>query len=403
LITLVQSSVRFELLDADKLVFAKAHFWQSMIRTFLAQVGGLVADSAYRESTFRVMDLSLLVAILSAVSLFSVEPVSLLVVLNLLVAVALPVTMPVLKALTFDVASSKQEIMMMNSWELTIEKIVRYAAPFIAAYLLYYVGFTYLLFIVQLGLLFSAVGKTYINLAKAVKASDKEHVDLDELEKNQINRKPAQQTSADRLPRQTLILRLLEGFKLLGRSDLRIAPIHTILNNTVIFPFFSIAFPILCKQIDPQHWKDITSFVNLGGILGPVLSQMFLVSNLSPKSESDGLKLAIKAEGYLSVLLLLALIASFQIQSKLFTTAANFILLALLTASQNLFTVYFSGYSQSKLQKDQRGRFLANLMTLANLAHAGGSMIYFGDHVFLAAILVIISHSIAAIVVATKI
>ncbi len=54
-------------------------------------------------------------------------------------------------------------------------------------------------------------------------------------------------------------------------------------------------------------------------------------------------------------------------------------LLALAIAATNTFTVSFNAFASKRLETLQRGRFLANLMTLENFANAVGVFAYSGD------------------------
>ena len=151
--------------------------------------------------------------------------------------------------------------------------------------------------------------------------------------------------------------------------------INTLITNLVMYPFYSAAVPILLKTASHTTWKTGVAFVNAGGILGPIISQLILTSRVWPRQELRAINTAITLQAVISLITLLALLIS-----KYETMVAVFSLLhALATGATHSFTVTFNGFAARRLATLQRGRFLANLMTLANLSNAFGVFLYSGD------------------------
>jgi hypothetical protein len=134
-----------------------------------------------------------------------------------------------------------------------------------------------------------------------------------------------------------------------------------------VYPFYTVRLPIILKG-QGQDWKEAAALVNAAGAIGPVISQWLVQGKFLPENVSEGLRVAEIGQIASSMMMLVAVFAGVGAQVHAFVLVAS-------TTATNLFTVFFNSLAQQKLPGDMRGRFLANLMSLANLAGAAGALI----------------------------
>ena len=338
----VLSAVRYQTLQSSSsTVFTSLHSMQSLLRMVMSQFGGLIADSSYRVIVFRYAEVLFSLALAPVLVAFRADSELSLAYTTALLGVILAIAPPVSKAMTPDAVDHPDELVAVNSWELTSEKILRYLAPVAAAYFLTWFGFNQTLLVSFSLLLILAIVKTTIRFRTLTVT--KQHVST----------------------------RLIDGASSLLRSDMRLLVANTVITNLVVYPFYSVKLPILLKS-QGGEWKEVAALVNAAGAIGPIISQALLQAELLPKSIPVALRVSEKAQ-ILSAIALIACVF-FKVNA-----AVHALCLAFSTAATNTFTVLFNSQAQRVLPGDLRGRFLANLMSVANFAGALGALLYASD------------------------
>ncbi|KAF4693205.1 hypothetical protein FOZ62_027869 [Perkinsus olseni] len=268
---------------------------------------------------------------------------------NLALGVAMAFSGPVGKSLPPSVVEAPSELPMVNSFELTGDKIGRYIAPFAVSFFLMYDDFP--------GLVRFSIA--LFMLVAIVKAS----VKIDDAK-----------TRKSRRARPGLLQQLVEGVKSLRDPSLGVLVLNTMLTNVFVYPFQTAAVPVILRQMDPVNWKSLTSLVSLGGVLGPLLSNLaaYHFRDDTYKGLVSGLLFQI-----ISVLLCLGSVLA----SGAFTDASTYalwlcVLWVAVVAANNHFTVFFNSIQQRVLPADQRGRFIANILALFTMSNAGGLWLY---------------------------
>ena len=342
LVNTVLSAVRYQTLHSStSAVFSSLQSMQSLLRMVMSQVGGLIADSNHRLLVFRYAEVVFAVCVIPILVTFSAESEVLLAYTSALLGVILALAPPVSKAMTPDAVDNPEELVMVNSWELTSEKILRYLSPVAAAFALTWFGFRSTL-VISFAMLF---------LLAALKST--------------IQFKPLKVT------RERVGSRLIDGASSLLRHDMRLLVANTMITNLVVYPFYSVKLPILLKS-QGGDWKELSALVNAAGAIGPVLSQVWLQSDFMPKAIPAALRVSEKAQILSAILLVICVLLNVN-------SYIHAVCLALSTATTNTLTVLFNSQAQQVLPGDLRGRFLANLMSLANLAGAIGALLYAPD------------------------
>ncbi|KAF4698528.1 hypothetical protein FOZ62_030786 [Perkinsus olseni] len=355
-------AVRYETLESvGGKRYAYSQMWQNLTRTLSSQVAGVVTDNAPPRATYVCMDV--IVAFVIAVLWMGSQGLpQFLSVANLALGVAMAFSGPVGKSLPPSVVEAPSELPMVNSFELTGDKIGRYIAPFAVSFFLMYYDFP--------GLVRFSIA--LFMMVAVVKAS----VKIDDAKTRKLSR-----------ARPGLLQQLVEGVKSLRDPSLGVLVLNTMLTNVFVYPFQTAAVPVILRQMDPVNWKSLTSLVSLGGVLGPVLSNLaaYHFRDDTYKGLVSGLVLQI-----ISVLLCLGSVLVSRIllapstpslASPAFTDASTYalwlcVLWVAVVAANNHFTVFFNSIQQRVLPADQRGRFIANILALFTMSNAGGLWLY---------------------------
>ncbi|KAF4663226.1 hypothetical protein FOL47_005851, partial [Perkinsus chesapeaki] len=268
---------------------------------------------------------------------------------NLALGVVMAFSGPVGKSLPPSVVDTPSELPMVNSFELTGDKIGRYAAPFAVSFFLLYSDFSSLIHLSIFLFLSVALAKSTIHVKDTIPRS--------------VRRK-----------RSGFIRQLIEGVKSLNDPILGMLVFNTMLTNLFIYPFQTVALPVILKQMDPVNWKSLASLVSLGGVLGPVLSNF-----AAYRFRADIYKGLISGLIFqtISVLLCFCGIAA----TTAFTSSSAFalclcIIWVVVVAANNHFTVFFNSIQQQMLPSGQRGRFIANMLALFTISNAAGLWLY---------------------------
>ena len=133
-------AARYELLEtAGVFEFAGAQVATNMARMLVSQVAGLLTDNLPLKRMYVVSEaMNLLLALLMLA--FGREHKGMLFFLNVGLGLLFAFSQPVTKSMPPAVAR-KQELALINSWDLTCDKIGRYLAPFAYALVSSSLGF----------------------------------------------------------------------------------------------------------------------------------------------------------------------------------------------------------------------------------------------------------------------
>jgi hypothetical protein len=260
---------------------------------FFSQLGGVIADSRFILDAFRYTELFLILLFIIGWSVFNLVSVSwLLVFLNVAVAIGISVIAPITKSLTPDVVSSQDELVLTNSWLLTTEKFVRYAAPAFAGYSAAYARFSNILIWCLSCLALVVLVKQLVRFSRESKYS-KLQTDPEEIKSPE---KPPGETSVSSEVSIGVLESLWQGASIVSRKELRPYLMNTITTNLIIYPFYSVFVPVACRSMNPSGWRADIATINLGGMVGPVISQAFMQSKFRPGNVKLGMTLAMTAQ-----------------------------------------------------------------------------------------------------------
>ncbi|KAF4723972.1 hypothetical protein FOZ62_001573, partial [Perkinsus olseni] len=248
--TFITTAVRYETLDmVGAKRYAHSQIWQNLTRTLSAQTAGVITDNAPPKKVYVLTDLFCAMMVMT-IWTGSQNILQFLAVSNIALGVVMAFSGPVGKSLPPLVVRSRSELPMVNSFELTGDKIGRYLTPFAVGFFMMYFDFSTC---VYASILF------YL-LVVSVKSS----VQVDESSHGSGKR------SGGRRP--GLMTQLMEGVKSLGDPRLGVLVLNTLITNVFVYPFQTAAVPVIFRQMDPVNWKSLASLVSLGGVIGPILS-----------------------------------------------------------------------------------------------------------------------------------
>jgi len=188
---------------------------------------------------------------------------------------------------------------------------------------------------------------------------------------------------------------------------LRLLILNTLVTNIFVYPLNSVLFPVLFKRVAEESpaveesvagdvlaaamrllgikkkkaWMNYTALVSLGGVVGPFLSNALVyglevVSKGWRQSQLEiGISFGIAGQIFVS-----ALLAAIVAGNK-YLGAGMLVLLLVASwvvtiAVNNIFTTYFNSVSQLRLGRGERGRFIANIMTVFTLGNSMGTLLF---------------------------
>ncbi|KAF4685509.1 hypothetical protein FOZ60_006496 [Perkinsus olseni] len=316
------TAVRYETLDmVGAKRYAHSQIWQNLTRTLSAQTAGVITDNAPPKKVYVLTDLFCAMMVMT-IWTGSQNILQFLAVSNIALGVVMAFSGPVGKSLPPLVVRSRSELPMVNSFELTGDKIGRYLTPFAVGFFMMYFDFSTC---VYASILF------YL-LVVSVKSS----VQVDESSHGSGKR------SGGRRP--GLMTQLMEGVKSLGDPRLGVLVLNTLITNVFVYPFQTAAVPVILRQMDPVNWKSLASLVSLGGVIGPILSNAsaFLFSSDPFAGLVSGITAQI-ATGMISVFCVMVY--------PLFPTGTAYAVLlsslwVLVIAANNQFTIFFNSLQQ---------------------------------------------------------
>jgi len=383
------TAARYELLEAGGIFqFAGAQVATSVARMIVSQVAGLLTDNFALKQMYvasEACNLALAVAMYAC----GHESGRMLFVLNIGLGLLFAFSQPVTKSMPPAVTSVREDLAIINGWDLTCDKVGRYLAPFAYAVVSSSYGFSS-------AVLLSCVLYTMLTLLRSCVT---------------VLEPPArQQKSGSRNVRQRLrglLQQIADGVMSLRRdSVLRLLILNTLVTNVFLYPLNSVHFPVLFKQIaeagqadqsavdgflrramsvldikKKDMWRNYSALVSLGGVVGPFLSNALIYGLESYSSTQKSCRLWVGINfglaGQIVTMAVLGLIVLFSGALGSGLLVFNLVGAWILTISvNNIVTTYFNSISQERLQQNERGRFIANIMTVFTLGSSLGTLLF---------------------------
>merc|ERR1711865_300310 len=130
-----------------------------------------------------------------------------------------------------------------------------------------------------------------------------------------------------------------------------------------------------------KAWMNYAALVALGGVVGPFLSSaiVYRIKAFSARCPERvnwiGLNCGIIGQvvTFTSLIIVLKFMQDFSAGARIFLL---FIVWGALQAMNNVTTIYFNAHTQQQLSRTERGKFIANILTLFTLANSIGSLLY---------------------------
>mmetsp|Transcript_8618 Transcript_8618/g.13663 ORF Transcript_8618/g.13663 Transcript_8618/m.13663 type:complete len:467 (-) Transcript_8618:103-1503(-) len=389
------TAARYELLEAGGIAeFAWAQVTTNVARMVVSQVAGLLTDNfALRHMYVATEACNLLLAL---AMLFGHSHPSLLFFLNVGLGLIFSFSQPVTKSMPPAVVAAHrhEDLAIVNGWDLTCDKVGRYLAPIAYAVISSTHGFG---FAVRLSCGLYALLTVLRACVKVSEPPPKEKVEG-----------AIRPTVGKKL--WGLLQQVWDGVMSLRRDRvLRLLILNTLVTNVFLYPLNSVHFPVLFKQMaeasssveidqtvvgsllagamslmrikKKKAWMNYTALVSLGGVVGPFLSNLmiYMLESYSASQKKDRLKVGVMfgVAGQIVTSAILALIVSVSWSLGTGMLVLLLVLAWVLTiAVNNIVTTYFNSISQEKLQRGERGRFIANIMTMFTLGSSLGTLLY---------------------------
>lgn len=395
------TAVRFELLETGGVsTFASAQVMNQIARLFMSQIAGLLADN-FQKKRLYVMGEAFNLVFVAALLLSRFGLTTGLIAVNVGVGLTQAFMQPVAKSMP-PLVVPKEELAVVNSWDLTGDKIARNLAPMVFAFASSTSGF-------QAAICFCLV--MYASVLVIKQALDVDESLVSVKHSNTANgANGANGMSATVAMRRLLSVfrQVWEGLLTLGTDrTIGLLIVNTLVTNVLVYPVSSVVFPVIFKDIPEgtieqegsriseailylQHmlgvnkkkaWMNYAAIVSLGGVIGPFLSGIVVyrvkayTSRYKERINWIGLNLGISGQ----VITLVPLLAALYFVRD-FTAGTRVLLLFLVmapqTAANNVTTIYFSSHTQQRLNSSERGRFLANILMLFTLGNSIGTLLY---------------------------
>mmetsp|Transcript_29434 Transcript_29434/g.80487 ORF Transcript_29434/g.80487 Transcript_29434/m.80487 type:complete len:461 (+) Transcript_29434:110-1492(+) len=389
------TAVRYELLELGGVTkFASAQVANQVSRVFMQQLSGVLTDSYSLKRLYVTGEaMNLLLVVMLLPSMLGASTV--LFVVNVGLGLTQAFSQPIAKSLPPAVASP-EDLAIVNSWDLTGDKIGRNLAPMAFTMVSSTLGF-------QVALMLSLV--TYIalvGLKLILRVEDRPAVPM-----------PAKDAAA--LASPSTVRRLLGVFQQVwdGMMSLKsdrligLLILNTLATNMVIYPLGSVVFPVIFKAVPvgaieqegsvasrfilslqssmgiqkKKAWMNYAALVSLGGVFGPFLSTILVywIKAMSAKRPElvnwIGLNCGIIGQvvTIVPLIFMLHFIQSFTAGMRI---CLMFIVWSAMNAMNNVTTIYFNAHTQQRLSRSERGRFIANILTLFALANSVGLLLY---------------------------
>jgi len=385
------TAVRYELLETGGIAkFASAQVANQAARVCMQQLSGVLTDSFPLKRLYvlgEAFNFVLIVAML--LSMFGVS--TMLFAVNVALGLAQAFTQPVAKSLPPAVVSA-ENLAVVNSWDLTGDKIARNLAPMVLTIVLSSFGYHTAVFLSLI-------------LCSALVALKQILIVADQPVKNSSHAGAG--SSVPRLLAK-IFVQIWEGILSL-RDDRTIGLLilNTIITNMLIYPLGSVVFPVIFKAIPEgaveqdtslvsrmilsiqgllgiqkkKAWMNYVALVSLGGVIGPFLSSaiVYRIKAFTARHPEQvnwiGLNFGISGQIVTFSLLIIVLkfLSYFEAGARIFLL---FVVWGAMQALNNVTTIYFNAHTQQRLSRTERGKFIANILTLFTLANSVGSLLY---------------------------
>ncbi|CAK0843485.1 unnamed protein product [Prorocentrum cordatum] len=298
-------------------------------------------------------------------------------------------TAPVAKSMPPAVVAA-EDLAIVNSWDLTGDKIGRNLAPLAFTVVSSIFGFEAAIGISTLLVLSLVLLKQLLQVAdRPAKASS------------------SSETSA--------VKKMLGLFKQVWAGILSLKEdrtiglmiVNTICTNMLLYPLGTLVFPVIFKAIPDgaienegsmasalilwiqgaigiqkkKAWMNYAAVVSLGGVIGPFLSNamVYLIQGAAAKQPPHvnwiGIHCGIIGQ-LVTLVPLMGVIYMLQYFSAGTRVFLLFVVWGAMTAANNVTTIYFNAHTQQRLGREKRGSFIANILTLFTLANTLGSSVY---------------------------
>lgn len=385
------TAARYELLEAGGVArFAWAQVATNLAKMVAQQIAGLLTDNFPLKRMYVATEAcNLVVAI--AMYIFGLHG-DMLFALNICLGLLFSFSQPVTKSMPPAVTAKAEDLAIINGWDLTCDKIGRYLAPMAYAMVSSSHGF-------RVATLLSCFLYAVLALARSfVKVEEPPG-------RGEPPEGKARSTVAAKL--KGLGKQIVDGvMSLRNDSVLRLLILNTLVTNVFLYPLNSVHFPVLFKhstELGEQDtstiglllqnimdlmgikkkkmWMNYTALVSLGGVVGPFLSIAMTnaIETYSKQQQQCRLWAGVNfgVAGQLVTTVTLAIIIFFS--GSLGSGMLVFLLVltwVLTIAVNNIVTTYFNSISQQRLQRNERGRYIANIITIFTLGSSWGTMLF---------------------------
>jgi len=389
------TAVRYELLEIGGVTkFASAQVATQVSRCFMQQLAGILTDNYSLKKLYVIGEAFnlLLVLVLAGITYYASENAgAALFAVNIGFGLAQAFSQPVSKSMPPCVVSA-DDLAIVNSWDLTGDKIGRNLAPMVFTIVSSALGF-------PAALVFSfGLCSALVALKQLIQVADQ----------------PVREKANDRGGGSALskvlgvFSQVWEGIlSLKNDRTIGLLILNTLITNMLVYPLGSVVFPVIFKAIPDgsieqegsivsrmilslqdavgihkaKAWMNYAALVSLGGVIGPFLSSAVvywikaLAATNPERTNWIGLTCGISGQVLTVGLLLLVLtfLQSFSAGTRIFLL---FVVWGAMTALNNVTTIYFNAHTQQRLSRTERGRFIANILTMFTLANSVGSLMY---------------------------
>lgn len=385
------TAARYELLEASGVAkFASAQVATSVARMVVSQVAGVLTDNFPLKAMY-VSSEGCHMALAAVMLICGHGHSNILFAMNVFLGLIFAFSQPVTKSMPPTIVAEREDLAMLNGWDLTCDKVGRYLAPL--AYAVMSSSFDF-----RAAVLFSFVLYAMLTL---LRTQVRVRVRV-------VERRPRQEAVGARL--LGLGRQVWEGVVSLRRDRvLGLLILNTLVTNIFLYPLNAVCFPVLFKQVAAQEesagaqlslvgsllacvtsligvhkkkaWMNYTALVSLGGVVGPICSNFMIYSverYAAHRRKNDfwvGLNFGIMGQIATSALL------AGVIASHHFLETGVLVLVLVLSwvvtvAVNNVVTTYFNSLSQQRLKQGERGRFIANIMTVFTLGNSLGTLLF---------------------------
>jgi len=391
------TAVRYELLQVGGVAkFASAQVATQISRCFMQQLAGLLTDNYSLKKLYVLGEALNLLLVLALIPSRSYGGGMALFAVNIGFGLTQAFSQPVSKSMPPAVVAP-DALAIVNSWDLTGDKIARNLAP---------IAFTVVdsVFSFHTAVAFSLVlCVLLVAIKQCLTVSDMPAADSSPSSGGKTHEK---KSAAQRV--LNVFRQVWEGITSLKNDKLiGVLIMNTLVTNMLVYPLSSVVFPVIFKAIPEgsieqegsvlsrailslqdmagikksKAWMNYAALVSLGGVIGPFLSSavVYIIQGLAKGHPERinwiGLNVGILGQilTLLPLILVLSFAQEFSAGSLIFLL---FVVWGAMTALNNVTTIYFNAHTQQRLQRSERGRFIANILALFTLANSIGSMCY---------------------------